>query len=162
MVPNVDPIPPTTMYGPCWVRPLVLSGPSGAGKSTLLTRLFADHPNQFAFSVSRQSLLTLCNPSPDVPQIQPAPPDQERSTACSTISSLVKISSPFSIRAVSSSMPNSPGTFTVQANRLSPQSLNRVNVVFSTLKSRYSPPPPQLKHLLHISSRASVRLKTRI
>jgi len=38
--------------GPHWSRPLVLSGPSGAGKSTLLTRLFADHPDQFAFSIS--------------------------------------------------------------------------------------------------------------
>ncbi|KAI9508188.1 guanylate kinase [Russula earlei] len=40
------------MSGPHWARPLVLSGPSGSGKSTLLTRLFADHPTQFAFSVS--------------------------------------------------------------------------------------------------------------
>jgi len=38
--------------GPHWSRPLVLSGPSGTGKSTLLTRLFTDHPAQFAFSVS--------------------------------------------------------------------------------------------------------------
>lgn len=50
------------MSGPYWTRPLVLSGPSGAGKSTLLTRLFADHPGQFAFSVSRQSLLYLSFP----------------------------------------------------------------------------------------------------
>ena len=41
--------------GPHWFRPLVLSGPSGSGKSTLLKRLFAEHPGQFAFSVSRQS-----------------------------------------------------------------------------------------------------------
>jgi len=31
---------------------LVLSGPSGVGKSTLLTRLFANHPTKFGFSVS--------------------------------------------------------------------------------------------------------------
>ncbi|KAJ6621299.1 guanylate kinase/L-type calcium channel beta subunit [Mycena sp. CBHHK59/15] len=35
-----------------FVRPLVLSGPSGVGKSTLLTRLFADFPDKFGFSVS--------------------------------------------------------------------------------------------------------------
>ncbi|KAH9023233.1 guanylate kinase [Lactarius pseudohatsudake] len=40
------------MLGPHWFRPLVLSGPSGSGKSTLLKRLFAEHPGQFAFSVS--------------------------------------------------------------------------------------------------------------
>ncbi|KAI9464544.1 guanylate kinase [Lactarius psammicola] len=40
------------MSGPHWFRPLVLSGPSGSGKSTLLKRLFAEHPGQFAFSVS--------------------------------------------------------------------------------------------------------------
>ncbi|KAH9933343.1 guanylate kinase [Fomitopsis serialis] len=34
------------------LRPLVISGPSGVGKSTLLTRLFADHPDKFGFSVS--------------------------------------------------------------------------------------------------------------
>ncbi|WRT63868.1 guanylate kinase [Kwoniella shivajii] len=33
-------------------RPLVVCGPSGTGKSTLLTKLFADHPGQFGFSVS--------------------------------------------------------------------------------------------------------------
>ncbi|KAL6714928.1 guanylate kinase [Lecanora helva] len=30
----------------------VISGPSGSGKSTILTRLFADHPDTFGFSVS--------------------------------------------------------------------------------------------------------------
>ncbi|KAI0065640.1 guanylate kinase [Artomyces pyxidatus] len=35
-----------------FLRPLVLSGPSGTGKSTLLTRLFAEFPDKFAFSVS--------------------------------------------------------------------------------------------------------------
>jgi guanylate kinase len=45
--------------GPHWSRPLVLSGPSGSGKSTLLTRLFADHPAQFAFSVSRSSTFSI-------------------------------------------------------------------------------------------------------
>jgi len=35
-----------------FLRPLVLSGPSGVGKSTLLTRLFANHPTRFGFSVS--------------------------------------------------------------------------------------------------------------
>ena len=35
------------------LRPLVLSGPSGVGKSTLLTRLFAEYPDKFGFSVSR-------------------------------------------------------------------------------------------------------------
>ncbi|VDB95482.1 unnamed protein product [Peniophora sp. CBMAI 1063] len=35
-----------------FARPLVCSGPSGVGKSTLLKRLFADHPDKFAFSVS--------------------------------------------------------------------------------------------------------------
>ncbi|KAI5809598.1 guanylate kinase [Peziza echinospora] len=34
-------------------KPLVVvSGPSGAGKSTLLTRLFAEHPDTFGFSIS--------------------------------------------------------------------------------------------------------------
>ncbi|KAH6916222.1 guanylate kinase [Coprinopsis sp. MPI-PUGE-AT-0042] len=35
-----------------FLRPLVLSGPSGVGKSTLLTRLFAEFPDKFGFSVS--------------------------------------------------------------------------------------------------------------
>ncbi|KAI0726759.1 guanylate kinase [Fomitopsis betulina] len=34
------------------LRPLVISGPSGVGKSTLLTRLFAEYPDKFGFSVS--------------------------------------------------------------------------------------------------------------
>ncbi|KAH9946540.1 guanylate kinase [Amylocystis lapponica] len=34
------------------LRPLVISGPSGVGKSTLLQRLFAEHPDNFGFSVS--------------------------------------------------------------------------------------------------------------
>ncbi|KAI0392734.1 guanylate kinase [Xylariaceae sp. FL0594] len=33
-------------------RPLVISGPSGVGKGTLIKRLFAAHPDTFAFSVS--------------------------------------------------------------------------------------------------------------
>ncbi|KAG9312878.1 guanylate kinase [Chiua virens] len=33
-------------------RPLVVFGPSGVGKGTLLTRLFADLPDKFGFSVS--------------------------------------------------------------------------------------------------------------
>ncbi|KAI1813032.1 guanylate kinase [Poronia punctata] len=33
-------------------RPLVISGPSGVGKGTLMKRLFASHPDTFAFSVS--------------------------------------------------------------------------------------------------------------
>ncbi|KAL0953357.1 hypothetical protein HGRIS_004596 [Hohenbuehelia grisea] len=37
---------------PDFLRPLVLSGPSGVGKSTLLTRLFAEFPDKFGFSVS--------------------------------------------------------------------------------------------------------------
>ncbi|KAL7273263.1 guanylate kinase [Rhizina undulata] len=32
--------------------PVVVSGPSGTGKSTLLSRLFANHPDSFGFSVS--------------------------------------------------------------------------------------------------------------
>jgi guanylate kinase len=36
-----------------FARPLCLSGPSGVGKSTLLTRLFAEFPDKFGFSVSR-------------------------------------------------------------------------------------------------------------
>lgn len=39
---------------PDFLRPLVISGPSGVGKSTLLQRLFADHPDKFGFSVSRE------------------------------------------------------------------------------------------------------------
>ena len=39
-----------------FIRPLVMSGPSGVGKSTLLKRLFADYPDKFGFSVSRQSV----------------------------------------------------------------------------------------------------------
>ncbi|KAG6837155.1 hypothetical protein H0H93_013745 [Arthromyces matolae] len=35
-----------------FLRPLVLFGPSGVGKSTLLTRLFAEFPDKFGFSVS--------------------------------------------------------------------------------------------------------------
>lgn len=41
-----------------FARPLVCSGPSGVGKSTLLKRLFADHPDKFAFSVSRTLFLS--------------------------------------------------------------------------------------------------------
>ena len=37
-----------------FARPLVVSGPSGTGKSTLLTRLFAEFPGKFGFSVSRR------------------------------------------------------------------------------------------------------------
>ncbi|KAI9831008.1 MAG: guanylate kinase [Thelocarpon superellum] len=33
-------------------RPVVVSGPSGTGKSTLLTRLIAQHPGTFGYSVS--------------------------------------------------------------------------------------------------------------
>ncbi|KAK9703528.1 guanylate kinase [Basidiobolus ranarum] len=33
-------------------RPIVVSGPSGSGKSTLLTKLFAEYPEKFGFSVS--------------------------------------------------------------------------------------------------------------
>ena len=40
---------------PDFIRPLVLSGPSGAGKSSLLQRLFAEFPDKFAFSVSRNT-----------------------------------------------------------------------------------------------------------
>lgn len=39
------------------LRPIVICGPSGTGKSTLLTKLFKDHPDKFAFSISRSSLL---------------------------------------------------------------------------------------------------------
>ena len=38
---------------PDFLRPLLVSGPSGVGKSTLLTRLFAEFPDKFGFSVSR-------------------------------------------------------------------------------------------------------------
>lgn len=109
------------MSGPHWARPLVLSGPSGSGKSTLLKRLFAEYPGQFAFSVSRQSLFVSpfdVPQHPCHPQILLAPQGQERSMACSTIFPLVKTSSPFLTRVVSSNMRNSPGTFMVLANRL--------------------------------------------
>jgi hypothetical protein len=42
---------------PDFLRPLVMSGPSGVGKSTLLTRLFAEFPDKFGFSVSREQIL---------------------------------------------------------------------------------------------------------
>ena len=38
-------------------RIVVMSGPSGTGKSTLLTKLFAEYPDDFAFSVSRNASL---------------------------------------------------------------------------------------------------------
>lgn len=38
-----------------FLRPLLMSGPSGVGKSTLLQRLFAEFPDKFGFSVSRES-----------------------------------------------------------------------------------------------------------
>lgn len=45
-------MPPLTDF----LRPLVMSGPSGVGKSTLLQRLFAEFPDKFGFSVSRNEL----------------------------------------------------------------------------------------------------------
>ncbi|KIP05502.1 hypothetical protein PHLGIDRAFT_119800 [Phlebiopsis gigantea 11061_1 CR5-6] len=42
---------------PDFLRPLVMSGPSGVGKSTLLTRLFAEFPDKFGFSVSHTTRL---------------------------------------------------------------------------------------------------------
>ena len=47
-----------------FLRPLVLSGPSGVGKSTLLTRLFANHPTKFGFSVSRKETVPVTAISP--------------------------------------------------------------------------------------------------
>ncbi|KAK5642642.1 hypothetical protein RI129_008809 [Pyrocoelia pectoralis] len=38
-------------------KPLVICGPSGTGKSTLLTRLLADYPSSFGFSVSHTTRL---------------------------------------------------------------------------------------------------------
>ena len=35
-------------------RPLVVAGPSGSGKSTLLKKLFAEFPDEFGFSISRE------------------------------------------------------------------------------------------------------------
>jgi hypothetical protein len=127
--------------GPHWSRPLVLSGPSGSGKSTLLARLFADHPAQFAFSVSRESSFHLpASPSLVLTsQTPPAPRDQERSMVYNITSSLARTLSRFSTTVASSSMPNSLATFTVPANRLLPRSSNQANVVFWTLKSRYVP-----------------------
>ena len=43
-----------------FLRPLVISGPSGVGKSTLLKLLFADHPDKFGFSVSREQSFSSC------------------------------------------------------------------------------------------------------
>ncbi|KAI6234533.1 Guanylate kinase [Aphelenchoides fujianensis] len=36
------------------ITPVVLTGPSGTGKSTILTRAMKEHPEAFAFSVSRE------------------------------------------------------------------------------------------------------------
>jgi len=82
----------TTTVASDFLRPLVLSGPSGVGKSTLLTRLFANHPTKFGFSVSRKEpdpffFLKVLQPSLLI-QIRPARHVLERSTENITTLSL--------------------------------------------------------------------------
>jgi guanylate kinase len=65
---------------PDFVRPLVCSGPSGVGKSTLLKRLFGDHPDKFAFSVSRmQPLFVHVSPANGISDTtrKPRPSEQD-------------------------------------------------------------------------------------
>ncbi|KAJ5918475.1 guanylate kinase [Penicillium verhagenii] len=40
------------MAPPTNTRPIVITGPSGVGKGSLIAKLFAEHPNTFAFTVS--------------------------------------------------------------------------------------------------------------
>ncbi|KAJ5643876.1 guanylate kinase [Penicillium longicatenatum] len=40
------------MPAPKDTRPIVISGPSGVGKGSLIEKLFSNHPNTFAFTVS--------------------------------------------------------------------------------------------------------------